>query len=277
MRDVRLDDVTAGQHPRAEIALVHRGADVPVAVRADRRADLEERDAAGAIELQQLQRIIEGAGRQQVDLAAKREIAEERGGRARRCADGAAEKFKRIGDEPVIVLRNAGQRLRVAQHAALQMTQAPGELGLVAIAALGFAGRRCRANRANRRLGDTRRSVGPSRRSLNDEALRVDGRTLTIALRAARKPWRCTRTRYGPGGNCLSEYWPVLSETAKAVVPPSAEITAPSSGLPISSVTLPSINPVSAAAILVTGSSLRALRVGKGRVQCQKAEHDRSD
>ena len=97
----------------------------------------------------------------------------------------------------------------------------------------------------------------PSRRKVNDDALRADGRTLIIVLRAARKPAMCTRTRYGPGGSCLSVNCPVLSETAKAVVPPSADTTAPSTGRPASSVTVPWMDPVSTAAIVVTASGFR--------------------
>ena len=51
--------------------------------------------------------------------------------------------------------------LRVAQHAALQVTQAPAELALVAIAALRLAGRRRGADGRHRRFGNTRR-VGRS-------------------------------------------------------------------------------------------------------------------
>ncbi len=46
--------------------------------------------------------------------------------------------------------------------------------------------------------------ASPSRRIVKDEALRAAGRTFTMVLRPARKPVRCTRTRYGPGGNCFS-------------------------------------------------------------------------
>ena len=88
------------------------------------------------------------------------------------------------------------------------MTQAPAKLALVAIAALVGAD----AGAAPIAATDASEMRGalaePSRRSVNEEALRDDGRTLTMVLRAARNPERWTRTRYGPGGSCFSVYWP---------------------------------------------------------------------
>ena len=81
---------------------------------------------------------------------------EERLRGARRRADGAAEELERIGDEPVIVLRNAGERVGVAQHAALQVAEAPAELALVAIAGLGACAGRG-ADGGDRRFGHARR------------------------------------------------------------------------------------------------------------------------
>ncbi len=46
--------------------------------------------------------------------------------------------------------------------------------------------------------------AAPSLRIVKDDALRAAGLTFTMLLRPARKPERCTRTRYGPGGNCFS-------------------------------------------------------------------------
>src|SRR5262245_42421658 len=63
--------------------------------------------------------------------------------------------------------------------------------------------------------------------------------------------------RYGPGGSCRRTNWPDLSDTANAVVPPSAEITTPSSGRPASSRTVPSMWPLSDAARLVMRSGPR--------------------
>ena len=263
MRHLRLDGVAAGQHPRAQVALVHRRAHGPIAVRADRRANREERDAARAIELEQLQRIVERAGGEQVHLAAERQVGEQRRGGLGRRADGAAEELERIGDEPIVVVGNAGDRAGVAQHAALQVPQAPAELGLVAIVGLRRVGGRG-ANGGHRRFRNARR-VGrtlAAQRERRSAACRGPHVHHGAARRRGNRG-RCTRTRYGPGGNCFSVKFPVLSETANAVVPPSADTTAPSSGLPSSSVTLPSISPVSAEAMVVTGWNPETLRLGE--------------
>ena len=76
-------DVIAGEDPRAQVALIERGLDGPVAMPADGRAEREEGHAARAFELQQLARRVEHAGRQQVDLPLQRRMGEERPGHAR--------------------------------------------------------------------------------------------------------------------------------------------------------------------------------------------------
>ena len=79
-------------------------------------------------------------------------------------ADGAAEELERIGDEPVIVLRDAGHGFGIAQHAALQVTQPPGEVAHVAAVLRGRGGGRRGTIRggddAHAGVGDARRAGG---------------------------------------------------------------------------------------------------------------------
>ena len=119
----------------------------------------------------------------------------------------------------------------------------------------------------------------PSRRSVNEEALRVDGRTLTIALRAARKPCRCTRTRYGPGGSCLSVYCPVLighGESGGAAERGNDRAVERLAEL-VGDLAFDEAG-VGGGDVLVTGSTLRR-PAPRHRVECNasEAEHDRSD
>ena len=89
--------VAAGDHPRVEVALVHRRAHGPGAVLADVGANREERHAARPIHLQQFVRAVERAGRQQIDLAVEMDVREQRAAAARAdCSTARPRKSNRI-------------------------------------------------------------------------------------------------------------------------------------------------------------------------------------
>ena len=72
-----------------------------------------------------------------------------------------------------------------------------------------------------------------------DEDVRLLGRTSMYCPRDAMKPLRCARTKYGPGRSVTITNRPVRSVVAVLVVAPSADTSAPLTGAPFSSWTMP--------------------------------------
>ena len=231
---------------RAEVAWFIAARGPPRACRRARRAKATRCWSDRAEQRRGCQR----AGGQQVHRR-RAEVGEQRrGGLGRRPWRGRGTRM--VGDNQS--LSSECRRSVVSLRSTALGAAGASQLGLVIV---GLRRIRRRAPMAATAASEIRGALAaPSRRIMNDEALRAAGRTFTMLLRPARKPARSTRTRYGPGGNCFSVKFPPLSETANAVVPPSADTTAPSSGFPSSSVTLPSISPVSAEAMVVTGRIL---------------------
>src|SRR6185437_313739 len=124
----------AGQDPRREIRLTHRSADRPFTARDRRTNRYVGHTARQEIAREELLTRRGRGGREEIHLAGERRITEER----RRARERAAEDRARdLGRARVIRCGiDVDDLAAVLQHAALEMTQPPRELGVRVILAI---------------------------------------------------------------------------------------------------------------------------------------------